>query len=89
MTDDRSDTIETAILERVHAREPGATICPSEVARGLWAANEWRSRMDDVRAAAARLAEAGDVVATQHGATVDIRTARGPIRIGRPADNAS
>ena len=88
MTDNRSDTIETAILECVHAREPGATICPSEVARGLWPANEWRSRMDDVRAAAARLADSGEIVATQHGAPVDIQTVRGPIRIGRPPDNA-
>ena len=85
MIDNRFDAIETAILERVHEREPGATICPSEVARGLWAANEWRSRMDDVRAAAARLAESGEIVATQHGAAVDIRTVRGPIRIGRPS----
>lgn len=84
MTDNRSDTIETAILECVHAREPGATICPSEVARGLWPANEWRSRMDEVRAAAGRLAGSGHIEVTQHGVQVDIRTARGPIRIGRP-----
>ncbi|MES1948101.1 hypothetical protein C84B14_12156 [Salinisphaera sp. C84B14] len=41
--------------------------------------------MDEVRAAAARLIDTGEIVATQGGRPVDIRNARGPIRLGRPA----
>jgi hypothetical protein len=37
--------------------------------------------MDDVRAAAARLADRGEVDVTQRGQRVDAGTARGPIRI--------
>jgi hypothetical protein len=40
--------------------------------------------MDEVRAAAGRLAGSGHIEVAQHGVQVDIRTARGPIRIGRP-----
>ncbi|WP_348765471.1 DUF3253 domain-containing protein [uncultured Salinisphaera sp.] len=86
MTDSGYNAIETAILEGVDARRRGATICPSEVARGLWSANEWRDHMDEVRAAAARLIDAGEIVATQGGWPVNIRNARGPIRLGRPTE---
>ena len=86
MTVSAYNAIETAILEGVDARRRGATICPSEVARGLWSANEWRGHMDEVRAAAARLIDTGEIVATQGGRPVDIRNARGPIRLGRPTE---
>lgn len=55
------------------------SICPSEVARA--AAEDWRPLMDDVRAAAAELAEEGKIVVTQRGKVVDVRTARGPVRL--------
>lgn len=77
--------IEAAIRELLAARSPGATICPSEAARALWPAPAWRERMDDVRAVAFALADAGELVVTQRGEVVDGRTARGPIRLRRPA----
>jgi hypothetical protein len=40
--------------------------------------------MDDVRAAAARLADRGEVEVTQRGRKVDVGTARGPVRIRFP-----
>ncbi|WAC65668.1 DUF3253 domain-containing protein [Agrococcus sp. SL85] len=79
------DDLETAILRLLAARREGATICPSDAARAVAGDDEadWRPRMDDARAAAARLVERGEVVITQGGAVVDLATARGPIRIRR------
>ncbi len=70
-----------AILELLAARRPGATICPSEVARAEADDEHWRALMPAVRAAAARLAAAGRIVVTQGGVVVDPETARGPIRL--------
>ena len=56
------------------------TVCPSEVARAL-APNDWRPLMPRVREAAARLAEDGEIVATQRGVVVNAENAHGPIRL--------
>lgn len=79
------DELEAAILRLLAARREGATICPSDAARAVAGDDEadWRPRMDDARAAAARLVERGEVVITQGGEVVDLATARGPIRIRR------
>jgi hypothetical protein len=74
--------LEQAILDLLEERAEGATICPSEVAR-LHGGEDWRPLMDAVRDAAARLVGAGQVDVTQGGAVVDVRTARGPVRIRR------
>jgi hypothetical protein len=71
--------IRDEILRQVHGRE--GSVCPSEVARAL--AGDWRPLMDDVRAEAAALADAGELRATQGEETVDARSARGPIRLRR------
>ena len=44
----------------------------------------WRELMPAARAAAGRLAAAGEVEVTQHGEVVDVATARGPVRVRRP-----
>lgn len=72
--------IDDVVLDLAHRRGAGRTFCPSEAARAL--GDDWRPRMGDVRAAAARLAAEGRIVATQKGAPVDPVTARGPIRLG-------
>ena len=76
---------DTAIRALLRERGPGKTICPSEVARVLAAANgdaaAWRPLMDRVRTIAAKLAQRGEVLITQKGEAVDALTARGPIRI--------
>lgn len=63
-------------------RDPDSSICPSDVARTIGGAS-WRSVLDDVRSALATLADVGVVVATQRKEPIDLRTARGPVRIRR------
>ena len=75
-------TPEHAILDLLACRAPGLTICPSEAARALTASGgDWRARMGDVRAAAGVLADRGALEVTQSGRVVDVRTARGPVRL--------
>lgn len=75
--------VEAAILALLAERRPGASICPSEVARRL-DPDDWRPRLAEVRAAAAALAAAGRLVVTQRGRPVDPASARGPIRLRAP-----
>jgi hypothetical protein len=81
--DARMDAVlESTILELLDRRAPGATICPSDVARAV-RSEGWRSLMEPTRAATRRLVERGAVVVTQRGEVVDAANARGPIRIRR------
>jgi hypothetical protein len=75
--------LERTILSLLDERAATSTICPSDAARAVGTANNWRSLMDPARDAARRLVEAGEVVITQGGEVVDLDTARGPIRIRR------
>jgi len=79
------EAIIAEILAKVHARAP-KTACPSEVARAL-AEDEaaWRALMPAVREAAAQLAETSRIRVTQKGREVDVRSARGPVRLAAPA----
>lgn len=72
--------LEQVILRLLGQRAPGGSICPSDAAR-VARPEGWRALMDDVRAAAGRLAAQGRVDVTQGGRPVDIAEARGPIRI--------
>lgn len=72
--------IDAALLDLAYRRGAGKTFCPSEAARAL--GDDWRPRMDAVRAAAARLVAQRRLIATQKGAPVDPVSARGPIRLG-------
>ncbi len=74
--------LEQAIGELLDLRRAGTTICPSEAARRV-DPEEWRELMPAARAAAGRLAAAGQVEVTQGGEVVDVATARGPVRIRR------
>ena len=76
--------MQDTILELLSHRRADATICPSEAARAVAGpGGDWRPLMDQARAAAAHLVEAGEVVITQRGEVVDLGRARGPIRIRR------
>ena len=66
-------------MKLVEARHP-KTACPSEVAR-LLDEEDWRSQMQTVRAAAARLSKRGRIDVVQRGKKVDVATARGAIRL--------
>ncbi|MEU7408907.1 DUF3253 domain-containing protein [Streptomyces sp. NPDC042638] len=83
---DGDRSLEDAILDLLDRRAPGASVCPSDVARAVHrSADEgWRELMEPVRRAAARLAAEGRVEITQHGDPVDPARARGPVRIRRP-----
>ena len=86
--DPADQQIETAILVLLAQRAPGATVCPSEVARALDGGRDdggesWRSLMAPVREAAVRLVARGEVVVTQGGTVVDPGNAKGPIRLRR------
>ncbi|MEM6620131.1 MAG: DUF3253 domain-containing protein [Pseudomonadota bacterium] len=70
--------IAEVLRDLAHRRGAGKTFCPSEAARTL-APNNWRPLMNQVRQVAANLS---DIEATQKGASVDPREARGPIRLG-------
>ena len=75
--------LEQRILDLLATRAPTSSICPSDVARDV-ATDDWRSLMQPVRDAAARLVAAGRVEVTQGGRVVDVTSARGPVRIRRP-----
>lgn len=81
--DDVDRALERQIAALLDARAADASICPSEAARAV-DPEGWRDLMPAARAAAGRLAEAGDVEVTQAGAVVDVATARGPVRVRRP-----
>jgi hypothetical protein len=72
-----------SIRSRLSHRTPGASICPSEIAR-LLAPQAWRALMPVVRAVAARMAQDGEVRITQGDRELDPhRLPGGPIRLRR------
>ena len=71
--------LEKAVLALL-ADRGAATACPSEVARALDPAG-WRALMEPVRAAAGRLQRRGKIDVYQHGRSVALDDARGPIRL--------
>lgn len=78
------EAIEAAIFDTLRSRAPGKTICPSEAARRL-SPDNWRPLMSRVRAVAADLAEAGQLVVLRKGRPVERAAIRGVIRLGLPS----
>lgn len=72
-----------AILELLEARAEGKTICPSEAARALGGDDGFRPLMGLVREAAGTLVQRGEIEVTQGGEPVELKHARGPIRLRR------
>jgi hypothetical protein len=70
-----------ATLALLSAREPQATICPSEVARTMASKDSWRDVMPEVHAAVDRLFLDGLIQLSWKGAALATRS--GPYRIGR------
>ena len=75
--------IRECVLELLIARGPGRTICVSEAAQTLASRTgyHWHDLMRPVRMISATLVEAGSIEAIQHEEIVDIRVARGPVRL--------
>ena len=80
--DDVDRALEEAIGRLLDQRRPEVSICPSEAARAV-DPEGWRDLMPAARAAAGRLAAAGEAEVTQRGEVVDVATARGPVRVRR------
>jgi hypothetical protein len=83
VTQPTDDEIRRTIDHLLSQRAADATICPSEVARALAPAPQWRDLMAGVRRVAAVEQAAGRLEFRQHGEAVDPANARGPIRLGR------
>ncbi|TQN41009.1 uncharacterized protein DUF3253 [Blastococcus colisei] len=81
--DDVDARLQQMIEGLLDQRRPDASICPSEAARAV-DPDGWRDLMPAARAAAGRLAAAGEVEVTQGGAVVDVTVAQGPVRVRRP-----
>lgn len=80
--------LEEALLELLSTRARGASVCPSEAARSVFASSDgdddgWRELVEPARCAARRLVAIGKVVVTQQNRIVDPSTAKGPIRVRR------
>jgi Protein of unknown function (DUF3253)/Uncharacterized protein conserved in bacteria (DUF2256) len=84
--------LEESLLALLDSRARGATVCPSEAARAVAAADcvpggagedGWRHLMEPARSAARRLVAAGRAEITQRGRVVDPSTAKGPVRVRR------
>ena len=86
MADEARQTLEerlrAAILDLLSRRAATSTICPSDAARAV-GGPMWRDAMPLAREVAATLADAGTVEVRQRGEPVDVRIARGPVRIAR------
>lgn len=83
------EQLRAAISSLLDAREPPATICPSEAARAL-APDDWRRLMPRVRAVAVAMAEQGLLSIRQGGQVLPPDAPlRGPIRLGRAAPDTA
>lgn len=80
-----SDPIETAIFEKLSTREPGKSICPSEVAKDLQP-EQWQRMMPKVRTVALGLMRQGRLTITKKGKAVDPETFKGVIRLRLPTE---
>jgi hypothetical protein len=78
-----AERIRECVLELLVERGPGRSICPTEPAYLLAArmGTRWQDLMRPVRTIATALVDAGLIEAIQHGVVVDIRDARGPVRL--------
>jgi hypothetical protein len=77
--------LQNAIFKLLASRQPNATICPSDAARAVYPQpDQWRAAMPAVRAVAAQLVAKGQLEVTQGGKVVDIRSAKGPVRLRLP-----
>jgi hypothetical protein len=83
----RIEVASAAVLALLADREPGATICPSEVARKIVAdaslndEADWRTAMPIVHSAIDHLAEQGNISLSWKGRALSVRS--GPYRIAR------
>ena len=80
-----SDPIETAILNKIAALEPGKSIEPAEVAKELQP-EQWQRLLPKVKATALGLMRQGKLTITKKGKAVDPNNFRGVIRLRLPTE---
>jgi hypothetical protein len=80
--DGRAERTAATVRALLRHRDATATICPSDVARVV-GGPKWRGALDDVRGVLAGMQSDRVVQVSQKRQPVDIRHARGPVRIGR------
>lgn len=80
------ETLSAEILRQTAERGPDKSICPSEVARAL-APEDWRRHMHAVRAAAAALAQAGQLEILRKGKPIAPEAMHGVIRLRQPGSS--
>ncbi len=75
---------EQAILDTLHARGAGKSICPTDAARQLAghpADDSWRKSLAPVKLAAQRLARAGQIEILRKGKLIDPEILHGVVRL--------
>ena len=80
-----SDPIETAILNKIAALEPGKSIEPAEVAKELQP-EQWQRMLPKVRGVALGLMRQGRLTITKKGKPVDPNAFKGVIRLRLPTE---
>ncbi len=75
-----------AVLALLARRPPGATICPSEVARALAGEGNWREAMPVVHASVDELLTKGHVQLSWKGTTMLARSGPYRIAVAKPGD---
>lgn len=78
-----TDPIEAEIFDQLSRREPGKSICPSDVAKALQP-EQWQRMMGKVRGVAVGLARDGRLVITKKGKPVNPDAFKGVIRLRLP-----
>jgi hypothetical protein len=83
---DADPDVVRAILARCAVAGAGKSVDPTEIARALGGSPAevvpWRALIRRIRAAAALLQDDGQIVVLRKGKPVDIRAAKGVIRLG-------
>ena len=80
-----SDPIETAILNKIAALEPGKSIEPAAVAKELQP-EQWQRMLPKVRTTALGLMRQGRLTITKKGKAVDPESFKGVIRLRLPTE---
>ena len=81
------EAIRAVLTDLALRRGKGKTFCPSAAAREIGGA--WRGHMAAVRRVAGMMQDEGALQASQRGASVDPRQAKGPIRLGVPGSQGA
>lgn len=76
------ERIAATLSDLLAQRRPGASLCPSELARALWPDPVWRAHLPELRGVLIALARAGRLRLMRGGVLLDPDDpGRGPLRV--------